>query len=88
MEGEGFGFKFFGDIMFINWQSREARSPFHHGASTALGDLLTHWGLLVQHTQMVEDGRELKKCRQRNRTVTRIPQTPAFRCPGGTAILI
>lgn len=88
MEGEGFGFKFFGDIGFINWQSREARSPFHQRASTALGDLLAHWGLLMQHTHMVQDGRDLKKCRRRSRTVTRNPQTPTFQCTGGTAVLL
>lgn len=60
MEGEGLSFKFFGDICFINRQSREAWPPFHHRSSTALGDLLTHWGLLMQHTHSVQDCRQLK----------------------------
>jgi hypothetical protein len=61
VEGEGLSFKLFGDICFINCQSREAWPPFHQGSTTALGNMLTHWGLLMQQTHTVQDCRQLKK---------------------------
>ena len=61
VEGEGLSFKLFGHIGFVDCQSRETWPPLRHGSTTALGNMLTHWGLLMHQTHTVQDCRQLKK---------------------------
>lgn len=60
MKGECFSIKFFGDVCFIGFQRRKAWSSVHQGVCAAFGNFVTHWCLLVQHTQSVQDQWQLK----------------------------
>lgn len=66
MEGECFSLKFFGNISFIEFQSRKAWPSFRQGIRAAFGNLLAHWCLLMQHTQPVQGQGQLKS-RQESR---------------------
>lgn len=60
MEGEQFLIKGFGYICFIRCQSRETWPSVHQWLCAALGDFFTHWCLLMQHAQPVQDQAQLK----------------------------